>query len=139
MVSKGGFIVGKDNKLMEVAINIKYNEPQHNMRVYSKEALEKAFDKAKERFGDKGVPVTVPYVSPSMVEYMTVKPEYVAGNITDIDMENGMANVTLQLDKNEYAKLINEAMANGTEFSLNPRVIVSKDGPRIISYDIVQK
>lgn len=129
-------------ELKEVAMPIQTNVTNKNLRVFSKEAMEKAISDAKfKELG--GIPVVFrkPLDVKNISKYVTVDPKYQVGLAVDIDLEVMTATVQL-FDRygDELAKMISENL-----LSIQPRAIGKLndknefDDIKIISYDIVEQ
>lgn len=139
----------QETKLYEVKLPLHthFNTPDVNKRVFSKDAFEKALEKANEVYkNDGGIPVVLPYpAGKSINEFMFVDPTRMVGRVSDIDTESMTGNLKLN-PVNENPKYIITEIENGMKLSLGLRGVGSGrlengnmicDIDRIISFEII--
>ena len=125
---------------LEVSIPIQTNGCNKNLRVFSKEAMEKAISDIKfEQLG--GIPVVLgkPLETKNISDYTTVDPKYQIGLAVDTDLKAMIARVQLF---EQYGEELVKMMSNN-DVSLQPRAIGKfndkneNEDIKIISYDVV--
>lgn len=125
---------------LEVTIPLQTNGCNKNLRVFSKEAMEKAISDIKfEQLG--GIPVVLgkPLEAKSISDYTTVDPKYQIGLVVDTDLEAMIARVQLF---EQYGEEFVKMMSNN-DVSLQPRAIGKLNDKneyediKIISYSVV--